>query len=452
VFSAERSEEARWFAPASVLGIIAIGRALQIADGFFRPEAVLWIVGALVLVAGAAVAARPIPFARFDRPAVRLFALVGIVAQIWQLCTARPGWRLPPELVSLTWFYAGVAALGIIGGSVVLGSPRWAKPLQIGGLVAVHFVLGVWMIRHSPFPNIDVNLFHRDAITALDHGIDPYGITFPNIYGPAAYYGPGISVDGRLQFGFPYPPLSLLLAWPGRLLGGDHRYAQLVSIELAACLMAFARSKGFGPLAAVLYLTTPRIFFVLQQSWTEPFVVLGLAAVVFVACRYTKAVPWLFGAFISLKQYLVFSLPAALLLMRRPVNFEQSRRLFGEAAIVAAAVTLPFFIWNPSGFWKSVVTLQLYQPFRPDALSILAWWVVGGHVQPSPTVSFVVAALASAVAVWRLPRTPAGFAAATAATFLAFFAFNKQAFCNYYFFVIGALAVTLAAWGLPDHS
>ena len=452
MFSAEPSEQARWFAPASVFGIIAIGRALQIADGFFRPEAIYWIAGALVLVAGAAVASRPITFVRFDRPVVRLLALIGLIAQIWQLCTARPGWNMRPDSLSLAWFYAGVAALGVLGVSVVWGSPRWATPLQIGGLVAVHFVLGVWMIRHSPFPLIDVNMFHRDAITALRHGVDPYGITFPDIYGPARYYGPGISVDGRLQFGFPYPPLSLLLAWPGKLLGGDHRYAQLVAIQLAAGLMAFARPKGFGPIAAVLYLTTPRIFFVLQQSWTEPFVVLGIAAVVFVACRYTRAVPWLFGGFIALKQYLVFALPAALLLLRWPVNRDESRRLYGGAAIVAAAVTLPFFAWNPVAFWKSVVTLQLYQPFRPDALSVLAWWVDLGHAQPSPMVPFVVVAVTSAVAVWRLPRTPAGFGAATAVTFLAFFAFNKQAFCNYYFFVIGALAVTLAAWQPPDQS
>jgi hypothetical protein len=50
-----------------------------------------------------------------------------------------------------------------------------------------------------------------------------------------------------------------------------------------------------------------------------------------------------------------------------------------------------------------------------------------------------------AMALWRAPRTPAGFAAAVAVTFTVFFAFSKQAFGNYYFFVIGALACALAA-------
>jgi hypothetical protein len=61
-----------------------------------------------------------------------------------------------------------------------------------------------------------------------------------------------------------------------------------------------------------------------------------------------------------------------------------------------------------------------------------------------------VAAAASALALWRLPRTPAGFAMANALTFMGFFAFNKQAFCNYYFFVIGTVCASLAAWLPPN--
>src|SRR5207344_3205983 len=104
-------------------------------------------------------------------------------------------------------------------------------------------------------------------ISALRSGSNPYAITFPNIYQfqNGDYYGPGLSVDGRLHFGFPYFPLSLLVAMPGQLFDEDSRYAQLVAIELAAVLMAFTRPRGFGVVAAALYLTTPRLFFVLEQ-------------------------------------------------------------------------------------------------------------------------------------------------------------------------------------------
>jgi hypothetical protein len=75
--------------------------------------------------------------------------------------------------------------------------------------------------------------------------------------------------------------------------------------------------------------------------------------------------------------------------------------------------------------------------------------VAQGHEPPPVLISFLAAGAASALALWRLPRTPAGFGAAISVTFLAFFAFNKQAFCNYYFFVIGALYASVAAWRAP---
>jgi len=295
-----------------------------------------------------------------------------------------------------------------------------------------------------------VHTFHRYAIYALRAGTDPYAITFPDIYRSGAYYGPGLSVEGRLQFGFPYFPLSLLLSLPGQVFFRDPRYAQLIAIELAALFMTFARPRGLGLIAALLYLTTPRIFFVLEQSWTEPFLVLGVSLVVFAACRNSRLTPWLFGAFIALKQYLVFALPAAWLLVEAPRDWRKLVTFLARGAFFGALVTVPFVLWNPAAFWNSVVALQFHQPFRPDALSLLSWWASQGHEPPPSLVAFAVAAAASILALWRLPRTPAGFAMAIAVTFFAFFVFNKQAFCNYYFFVVGALCATVAAWRPPE--
>jgi hypothetical protein len=344
----------------------------------------------------------------------------------------------------------GLGILAVVFGSLVVwGTPGWAKAPQIGTLLAAHCALGVWMIHRSPDPAIDVHLFHRYAIAALRSGVNPYTVTFPDIYHSGGY-GPGLSVDGRLQFGFPYLPLSLLLSMPGAIFGGDPRHAQLAAIELAAALMAFARPRGLGVIAAALYLTTPRIFFVLEESWTEPFLVLGISAVIFASCRRSWLVPWLFGAFVALKQYLVFALPAAVLLVEWPLDRRRLVTLLTKSAALGAAVTLPFVLWDPRAFWISVVTLQFHQPFRGDALSVLAWWASRGHAEPPVFVSFVAAIAASVLTLWRLPRTPAGFGTAISLTFLAFFVVNKQAFCNYYFFVIGALYASVAAWHPPE--
>jgi uncharacterized membrane protein len=349
----------------------------------------------------------------------------------------------------MTPFHWGVALLAVAAASALCALPRRLKPLQVGALVAAHAALGTWIIHRSPGPLIDVHLFHRYAIAALREGTNPYALTFPDLYG-GLYYGPGLSVSGRLQFGFPYFPLSLLLSMPGQVLLGDPRFSQLAAMELAAVLMAFARPSGLGLAAAALYLTTPRTFFVLEQSWTEPMLVLGVAALVFASSRRSRLLPWLFGAFVALKQYLVFALPAAYLLIESPRHGRRLGTFLVKAAALGAAVTLPFVLWNPAAFWKSVVALQFHQPFRPDALSVLSWWAGRGHAQPPALISFAVALIGSALALWRLPRSAAGFAMAIAVTFMGFFAFNKQAFCNYYFFVIGALCASLAAWRPPE--
>jgi len=67
-------------------------------------------------------------------------------------------------------------------------------------------------------------------------------------------------------------------------------------------------------------------------------------------------------------------------------------------------------------------------------------------------VAFGVAAVVGALALWRAARTPAGFALGVSALFLAFFALNKQAFANYYIFVIGALCVAVAATDAAERS
>jgi 4-amino-4-deoxy-L-arabinose transferase-like glycosyltransferase len=109
-------------------------------------------------------------------------------------------------------------------------------------------------------------------------------------------------------------------------------------------------------------------------------------------------------------------------------------------------LTLPFVLWDPSAFIHDVVALQFHQPFRDDALTFLAAFAYLMGIQLPSSCAFLAAALASWWAWRRCPRTPAGFVTATAFVFFSFFAFNKQAFCNYYSFVVGALCVALGAW------
>jgi hypothetical protein len=146
------------------------------------------------------------------------------------------------------------------------------------------------------------------------------------------------------------------------------------------------------------------------------------------------------------KQYAALALPLALLIARPPMSLAGLRRTVVPAVAVAAVVTLPLALWEPTGFLRAVVELQFYQPFRPEALSYLGLLAGPDRQPPFGTgVAFAVAAAVIGLALWRAARTPAGFALGVSAVFLAFFVLNKQAFANYYFFVIGALCVAVAA-------
>jgi len=67
------------------------------------------------------------------------------------------------------------------------------------------------------------------------------------------------------------------------------------------------------------------------------------------------------------------------------------------------------------------------------------------NMSPDVATGFAAMAVGLAIALWRCPRDPAGFAAALALVYLPFIAFNKQAFANYYLFVIAALCCAVAA-------
>jgi hypothetical protein len=427
------------------VGAVATGAAVQVDNGYRHPLAFAWLSVAVVAVLLALVLpSRPQLEAALERvlPPALVLAVAGQFVTLVLMPPAGPAsgalsWRPP--------FLLAVAVASAALGGIIQRRPL-VRRLAVGALLGTHFSLGVWMIRSSPSPLIDVFVFQRDSAAALREGSNPYSITFPNIYGNSEFYGPNLVVDGRLMFGAPYPPLSLLLSSVGEVIAGDVRYAQLIAMTLAGALMAATRPGPVGGLAAAVYLFTPRTFFVLEQSWTEPFLVLFLAATVWCAVRCPRVTPYALALFLAVKQYAVLGLPLAALLVHPPWTFTRIKPLVGRALLVAAAVSLPLALLDPAAFVRSVVTLQFHQPFRANALSYLTLMAgPDGHAPVGAAAAFLAAAIVAGLALWRAPRSPAGFALGLSATFLVFFCLNKQAFCNYYFFVIGALCIAVAA-------
>ena len=125
-----------------------------------------------------------------------------------------------------------------------------------------------------------------------------------------------------------------------------------------------------------------------------------------------------------------------------------SLRIVLKGAALAAVLTVPMFLWNPGAFMKDIFWFQIRQPFRSDALSYLAWFAQRSGMQLGSWVGFVAVLPALVLGALRAPRTPAGFAAASGLVFLAFFAFNKQAFCNFCFFMVACCSPPSASYRL----
>jgi hypothetical protein len=211
------------------------------------------------------------------------------------------------EHTSRVFYYAASGIAYALAALLALGFLERKRAWRF--VVPVAFVLylclGAWLIhRAAPSPAIDVYVFQQEAAKTLLHGGNPYAMSFDDIYRdtkPAdrPVYAENLVRDGKVLFGFPYPPLSLYLSTLGYVVAGDYRYAQLLALAGAALFIAFARPSPWSSLIAILLLFAPRSFFVLCRGWTEPFAILCLAATVFCALRYRKLLPIALGLLLA---------------------------------------------------------------------------------------------------------------------------------------------------------
>jgi uncharacterized membrane protein len=318
-------------------------------------------------------------------------------------------------------------------------------------VIGVFNLLAMVAFRAHQDP-IDVIEFEVDSVHALLLGNNPYGsgVTHQDLcYGHeelchgAQFYGPGVSTEGRVHVGFPYPPLALFWTIPGYLLH-NVRYAWLLAINLATVLIFWISPDVNGLLAAVLLLFGAPTINVLSHGYTEPLLLLTLATVVLVAQKEPGLLPLALGLFLASKQYSLLALPLAALLLPR-FSWKKYLSMIGIAVGVALLLALPFGVSDPHGFWWSLVTFQTLAPLRPDALSFSALLVEHGSRPIPQGLIALITILVTAMVLWKAPRTPSAFALSLALLSLIFFVLNKQAFANYYFFCLGTLCVGLAA-------
>jgi hypothetical protein len=463
--------------PALVLSAVALGFALHINNGFHTPTAIRLVVAGLVLAWAALLIPRLLRRLVPDRDniVVGLIAL-GLGVQLVTLMRApfamyveRP---LPKDH---PWFIALLMAAAVAAVVAAVGRTPW-RWLACVTLVAANVALGVITFKASPDPAIDVVTVHRAAFTALEQGQSPYSVTFPDIYkGKESFYPPGAVQGGVVQFGYTYPIGALLMTWPGQILLGDFRYAELFALALGAVAIACAGGMtSVAVLAMGLLLFTPRVFFELEQAWTEPLLVFWLGIALWAwRERWLRLTMTAIALLVSVKQYLIVAVPLAWLMravmpatpMEFPILIPTTSRLPLIArppwtaglraplivSLIVAATFVPVLVWDFEGFVRSALLVQVNENLRSDALSLAVNYSRWAGREMSTLAYGAIVLAAIVLAAWRAPATPAGYAAALAVVLFTTFAFGKKAFCNYYFFVLATLCATIACSGSQEH-
>ncbi|WP_257453870.1 hypothetical protein [Archangium lipolyticum] len=309
------------------------------------------------------------------------------------------------------------------------------------GIFALPLALGWQLIAASPAPHIDVWEVHQQGAKALLSGLPVYGGALRTIDS----YSFAREIDS-----YAYPPLNLLLTTAAYAVTGETRHAQLACLLLGAFFFWRAARRRVEPgdplpeLLVACLVFHPRGLFTLEQAWGEPLALPFLGAFVYFLGegRRTAAAVAL-GLLCATKQHFVLYLPLALLLPG-PVW-----RHVAVAVGTAAATFVPFLAWTPGGLWRDLVVHHLTNPFRPDSLSLTAWFLHRGQSLPG-WLGF-----AGALGIWALAlrhrrRGPEVLLLGSALAFGVFFFLGRQAFCNYYY-QVGATVLAAVVASLGSH-
>lgn len=429
------------------LAAIVLGQAIQSGNGAITKSGLVFLALAIVFSALSIYSFR-FKLPRVSGKVVWFVLLMGLVLQISEMIAISPVIYGTPEALNSRWqfqvlvIFAGICAL------ISISPEKWvAQVIRKIAIVLVFmcmFLAGVWVIKASPKPFIDTFYVHQSSALAVQHNKNPYELSEPNIYGDLRFYGEKWVKNGRMTVGNGYPPMSIYLTSVGFLIFGDTRYGILLALLISGAFIRSFTKNRFSNLAAFLLLFSPRSFFILEQAWTEPFLIMLLAILVWVCIYHPKWRFVILGLLMASKQYLVVMFPIAFLLLNKGYRPREWIKPITTTIGTALIVTLPLALRNFQKFIWDVGLSQFYQPFRYDTLSFLSAYAFISGITPSQYFSIFTLVLAELYVLLRANYSPSGFSLGIAFSILMFFAFSKQGSPNYYFMVIGALATALS--------
>lgn len=340
----------------------------------------------------------------------------------------------------------GMLALSVLG----LQNPKRKLVFRCIGVATVLALLvaEVLVPLISPKPFIDVWVNNTAAVDHFLKGNNPYSQIYPDIYGGAYDYKPG----------FLYFPGLLFWLAPFRAIFGDIRYGFVfANLLIALGTLGLSRrlkvSEPMGWCLAILWLSFPVTYFVLEQAWIDT--ILAALAVLTLWCVEEKK--WVLsgvcmGAAFAVKQYgFVIGLMAVLQIYRDagPSGMKSAARSAVAAAVTFAVAVLPFALMDWAHFYGSTIGDHSNAGVRLDAYNATIFlarefqWMI-----PDVARILISAGGIALGAFWVFRNKKPGLAESAAAMFAGYgfaFLFGKWAFCNYHYLLAAMLLMYLIA-------
>ncbi len=396
-----------------------------------------------------------------------LLAAVALALHLWSgpRPTGRRDWA--PGLSAglavtgvLTWLVPGFTYLaadraamvrGLLAGACVTSAAvlvigrRRAGDVALAIAVTGYLAASAVLIRGDPAPPIDVWYTLQGAADALADG--------RNIYDQVWLGPPGVMAA------FTYLPWTAVLLAPGRWLAGDVRYALVAVTVVAALTVRYlpgrrsaeasdpltGTTRGAAAGAAALLMLLPGTATQVEQAWTEPLLLAGLAGAAWALSRgrMTTAIV-LLALGMACKQHMALLLP---ILAAWPRYGLRRAALTATGTVV---LLVPWLLADARAFLDDTVFLLVrFPPMRfADSLYLLVvnQW---SWLPPFWLTGAVVLATIGAVS-WRVRRDDPDVAVWlrwAALVLLVANLVNKQAFYNQYWLVA---AVVVTSWAVDS--
>ncbi len=361
------------------------------------------------------------------------------------------------ELISMAQALARLPLVGLALFFAIWRSPWPRLKRWILLLIMVDLSFGILrsfaqVVVISPKPFIDVWYIFQQSGLFLLEGVNPYNADYVNLYPGSPWYP-----EGKADF-YAYPPLTLALNVLG-LFVGDIRWIFLACHVLGGVFIFWVAHRARLPLVEafalmIMVLAVPNAHFVIEQSWNEPYIALALGIFsLLLQMKKLRLVLFFGGIIIALKQTMILFFALFLGHVRR----WNATKLFwfGLAGVVSFGI---FLAIDPEAIWHDTVTHFRQTPFRPEALSILAYlhaeWGLTFNEPPNAASAFVLVlgCTLGAAFLWRRnqgllfePGRVSRFWLTFALSYLAFVLVSKQAFTNY-FYLIHVIFVHALLW------